>query len=112
VIREAVKVLHKKGLVCPRPKIGTQIQPKSKWNLYDANILVWKLKAGQQLSFLREVIEVRSIIESQAARLSAERALAGGIDQIQCLCDRLDRVLGDRKFLFEANLIKKVFWCP
>ena len=38
VIREAVKVLHKKGLVLPRPKIGTQIQPTSQWNLFDADV--------------------------------------------------------------------------
>ena len=42
VIREAVKVLQKKGLVVPRPKIGTQIQPKSQWNLFDADVLYWK----------------------------------------------------------------------
>ena len=88
VIREAVKVLQKKGLVRPRPKIGTQIQPKSRWNLYDEDVLIWKLKAGQQLRFLKKVTEVRSIIESEAARLSAERASTEEIDKIQKLIDQ------------------------
>jgi DNA-binding FadR family transcriptional regulator len=105
VIREAVKVLNKKGLVSPRPKIGTQVQPKSQWNLCDADVLIWKLKAGQQLSFLKKVTEVRSIIESEAARLSAERASAEEIDKIQHLCDQLGKILEDEvNFNYEEYL--------
>jgi DNA-binding FadR family transcriptional regulator len=105
VIREAIKVLHKKGLLWPRPKIGTQVQPKSQWNIYDGDVLVWKLKAGQQLSFLKKVTEVRSIIESEAARLSAERASTEEIDRIQQLCERLEKMLADEvHFNYEEYL--------
>ena len=105
VIREAVKVLNKKGLVLPRPKIGTQIQPRTKWNLFDADVLVWKLKAGQQLRFLKKVTEVRRIIESEAAKLSAERANEEEIVEIQKLCNRLEDILGDEvKFNYEEYL--------
>jgi DNA-binding FadR family transcriptional regulator len=105
VIREAVKVLHKKGLVLPRPKIGTMIQPKIQWNLFDADVLVWKLKAGQQLKFLEKVTEVRRIIESEAAKLSAERATIEEIDEIQQICDRLDDILNEKgTFDFEKYL--------
>jgi DNA-binding FadR family transcriptional regulator len=105
VIREAIKVLNKKGLVRPIPKIGTQIQPKSEWNLYDTDVLIWKLKAGQQLPFLKNVTEVRSIIESEAARLSAERASEAETEHIEDLCAQLDRVLADRsRFNYEEYL--------
>jgi len=105
VIREAVKVLQKKGLVQPRPKIGTQIQPKTRWNLFDSDVLVWKLKAGQQLEFLEEVTEVRRIIESEAAKLSAERATKEEIIEIQLLFGRLEKTLiSDVLFKYEAYL--------
>ncbi|OQY01791.1 MAG: hypothetical protein B6I22_14055 [Desulfobacteraceae bacterium 4572_123] len=105
VIREAIKVLQKKGLVQPRPKIGTQIQSKTQWNLFDADVLVWKLKAGHQLRFLEKVIEVRRIIESEAAKLSAERATDEEIAGIQLLFDRLEDILSDEvKFNYEAYL--------
>lgn len=105
VIREAVKVLHKKGLVWPRPKIGTQIQPRTQWNLFDADVLVWKLKAGQQLTFLKEVTEVRMIIESEAAKFSAERATAEEVGEIQHLCNQLEDILNDEvKFDYEGYL--------
>ena len=106
VIREAFKVLHKKGLVLPRPKIGTQIQPKSQWNLFDADILVWKLKAGQQLKFLEKVTEVRMIIESEAAKLSALRATGAEIGRIKNLCLQLEATLDDEtKFNYEQYLL-------
>ena len=95
VIREAIKVLNKKGLVLPRPKIGTQIQPKNQWNLFDADILVWKLKAGKQLGFLKKVTEVRRIVESEAAKLSAERAAKEEYVEIQKLCNQLGNILND-----------------
>lgn len=105
VIREAVKVLNKKGLVLPRPKIGTQIQPENQWNLFDADVLVWKLKAGQQLRFLKKVTEVRTIIESEAAKLSAERATEEEIGKIQTLFNRLDDILKDEvRFNYESYL--------
>ena len=105
VIRESIKVLHKKGMVLPRPKIGTQILPKTKWNLFDADVLVWKLKAGQHVIFLQKVTEVRRIIESEAAKLSAERATLEEIDEIQKICDRLEGILSDKdKFSFEEYL--------
>ena len=105
VIREAVKVLNKKGLVLPRPKIGTQIQPRTQWNLFDADVLVWKLKAGQQLRFLKKVTEVRRIIESEAAKLSAERATKEENVEIQKLCNRLEDILNEGvKFDYEEYL--------
>jgi DNA-binding FadR family transcriptional regulator len=105
VIREAVKVLNKKGLVWPRPKIGTQVQPETQWNLFDADVLVWKLKAGQQLRFLKKVTEVRMIIESEAAKLSAERATEGELDEIRKLCNRMENILNDGiKFNYERYL--------
>ena len=105
VIREAIKVLNKKGLVLPRPKIGTQIQPKTQWNLFDADILVWKLKAGQQYGFLKKVTEVRRIIESEAAKLSAERATKEEYFEIKNLCERLENILNDEvRFNYEKYL--------
>lgn len=95
VIREAVKVLCKKGLVRPKPKIGTQVQPRSRWNLFDADVLVWKLKTGQPLRFLKEVTEVRALIESEAAKFSAERATAEETAEIANRCRALEMTLSD-----------------
>ena len=94
VIREAIKVLGKKGLVRPRPKIGTRIQPRSCWNLFDGDVLVWKLKAGQQIEFLEQVTEVHSVIESQAVKLAALRATPVEVAAIERHYRHLAEVLG------------------
>ncbi len=105
VIREATKVLSKKGLIRSRPKVGTQIQPRSEWNLFDADVLVWKLKAGDRFKFLKKVTEVRRIIESEAAKLAAKRATDGEIKEIQKLYDRVENALSNESaYDYEASL--------
>jgi len=74
VLRESVKVLAAKGLVEARPKIGTRVRARSDWNLLDPDVLAWRLEASPDGVFLRNVVELRRIIEPEAARLAAERA--------------------------------------
>ena len=64
------------------------------WKLFSQTI-IWKLEAGQQLKFLEKVTEVRTIIDSEAAKMSAERANQEEIVEIQKLCNQLGNVLND-----------------
>lgn len=74
VLREAVKVLGVKGLVEARPRTGTKVRPRSHWRLMDPDVLAWQSEYGLDELFLRNLVEVRSLIEPGAARLAAERA--------------------------------------
>jgi GntR family transcriptional regulator, galactonate operon transcriptional repressor len=74
VLREAIKVLGAKGLVEARPRIGTKVRPRSHWRLMDPDVLAWQTEGGFDEQFLRNLAEVRSLIEPGAARLAAERA--------------------------------------
>ncbi len=96
VLREATKVLVKKGLIRLKPKIGTQIQPKRQWNLFDPDVLVWKFEAGDKMEFLENIIEVRRIIESEAAKLAAERAGEEEVSLIRSSYDKMVRFLDDK----------------
>jgi DNA-binding FadR family transcriptional regulator len=40
-IREAVKALAAKGLVEPRPRLGTRVLPRDSWNLMDREVIGW-----------------------------------------------------------------------
>ena len=40
-VREAVKTLTAKGMVLPRPRIGTRVMPQSNWNFLDQELLTW-----------------------------------------------------------------------
>jgi DNA-binding FadR family transcriptional regulator len=70
-LREAVKVLAAKGLLEPRPRIGTRVRPRDQWNLLDPDILAWRCTTGVDAEFLRHLAELREIIEPAAASLAA-----------------------------------------
>lgn len=71
--REAVQVLVAKGLVESKPKAGTRVLPRNRWNLLDPDVLAWAFSGQPHMDFVRDLFELRSIIEPAAARLAAER---------------------------------------
>jgi DNA-binding FadR family transcriptional regulator len=71
--REAVKILTAKGLVEARPRSGTRVAPRSGWNLIDPDVLAWHLAADPNEDFIRDLFELRRLVEPGAARLAALR---------------------------------------
>lgn len=83
VVREAVKSLVAKGLLTTGPKVGTRVQPSEQWNWFDPDVVIWQSKAGLSRDFLRDLQELRRIVEPAAVRLAAERATAADIAGIE-----------------------------
>ncbi|MCH6163555.1 FadR/GntR family transcriptional regulator [Streptomyces marispadix] len=78
VLRESLKVLAAKGMVDARQKRGTFVRPRSDWHFLDADVLRWQFEtaegpAGADHPLLRDLGEVRGIVEPAAVRLAAER---------------------------------------
>jgi DNA-binding FadR family transcriptional regulator len=71
--REAVQVLAAKGLVESRPKAGTRVLPRERWNLLDPDVLAWAFAGAPDVEFVRNLFELRAIVEPAAAQLAAER---------------------------------------
>lgn len=71
--REAVQVLTAKGLVESRPKAGTQVLPRSSWNLLDPDVIAWAFAGEPDIDFVRNLFGLRAIVEPAAAMLAAER---------------------------------------
>ena len=40
-VREAIKTLNGKGLLVSRPKIGSRVEPRERWNFLDRDVLAW-----------------------------------------------------------------------
>jgi DNA-binding FadR family transcriptional regulator len=95
-LREAKKVLAAKGLVESRPKLGTRVRPRAEWNMLDPDILAWQLAAAPIDQFIKDVFELRHIVEPRAARLAAERGTKEDIAAIaaafQAMVDAGDNV--------------------
>lgn len=73
VVREAVKVLVGKGLLDARPKYGTFVRERSAWSLLDPEVIRWRSAERPDVQLLRELSEIRTILEPVIARLAAER---------------------------------------
>ncbi len=84
--REAVQVLAAKGLVESRTKAGTRVLPRNRWNLLDPDVLAWAFSGEPDPAFIRDLFELRAIVEPAAARLAAERR---GKEDVKALRDAL-----------------------
>ncbi len=73
VLREAFRLLTAKGLVSSRPKSGTCVNERRRWNLIDPEVLSWQLQCGVNDAFVRDLLELRQVVEPQAAEMAALR---------------------------------------
>ncbi len=112
VIRESVKSLVAKGLIQTGPKVGTRVRPDSQWNWFDPDVIGWQAKAGLTPEFIRDLQDLRLIMEPAAIRLAAQRATADDIAEIEAayagMVDAVERN-GDyvkHDLLFHQGLIR------
>ena len=82
-VREAIKMLMAKSLLASRPKIGSWVEPRERWNLLDRDVLAWYATSPDREVFLKTVQEFRHIIEPEATAFAADAAhrRADGRDQ-------------------------------
>ena len=82
-VREAIKTLNGKGLLVSRPKIGSRVEPRERWNLLDRDVMAWHCAAMDKTAFLISLQEVRRILEPGAAALAAERRTPQQLAQLE-----------------------------
>ena len=104
-VREAIKMLMAKSLLASRPKVGSWVEPKERWNLLDRDVLSWYAALPDGESFLRTVQEFRHIIEPEAAAFAAERHTDAQMGEISQACLQMaqsvslqERTLSDTQF--------------
>ncbi|WP_159994196.1 FadR/GntR family transcriptional regulator [Roseomonas sp. 18066] len=95
VLREAIKALAAKGMVSVGPSIGTRVLPRDNWALLDPQVLEWHGGSDLNHATLADLVELRRIIEPEAARLAAIRATAEDLAGIRLAYLRMEAALGD-----------------
>jgi DNA-binding FadR family transcriptional regulator len=71
--REAIRILAAKGLVESRPRLGTKVTARKRWNILDPEVLGWMFETQPSKDFIRGLFELRLINEPMAAALAAAR---------------------------------------
>lgn len=93
VLREALKTLEAKGLVEAKPKVGTRVSPRSRWNLFDPQILAWQFDAGPDPVFLAGLAEVRFALELKAVELAAVKRSADHVRTLHYWVNQMENSL-------------------
>jgi DNA-binding FadR family transcriptional regulator len=91
VLREAIKLLAGKGLLEMSPRRGTVVRDRKGWNFFDENVLNWRVGGAPNAAFLRDLYELRRIIEPEAAASAAVRATPAMIAELERALERLER---------------------
>lgn len=76
VMREAVRVLESMHLVASRRRVGVTVRPEAEWNVYDPQVIRWRLAGADRPRQLRSLTVLRSAVEPVAAGLAARYATA------------------------------------
>ncbi|MER6629798.1 FadR/GntR family transcriptional regulator [Streptomyces sp. NPDC000987] len=74
VMREAVRVLESMHLVQSRRRVGVTVRPTAEWNVYDPQVIRWRLAGADRPRQLRSLTVLRSAVEPVAAGLAARHA--------------------------------------
>jgi GntR family galactonate operon transcriptional repressor len=88
-VREGIGVLVSKGMVASKPGEGTFVQPLSSWMLLDPEVLSWMRESDMAISLIEHLIEIRLIIEPEAAALASVR---GTMEQFMAMSEAMDRM--------------------
>ncbi len=73
VVREVLRVLASIGFVETRRRVGVMIRPIEEWNVFDPQVIRWRLASVGRITQLRSITELRAAVEPHAALLAAER---------------------------------------
>jgi DNA-binding FadR family transcriptional regulator len=104
--REAVRVLEALRMVRSRPKIGMIVLPVTEWNLFDPQLIRWRLASGDRRELLKQLSQLRAAVEPAAAALAATNATAEQCTELLRLAGamRKQAVAGDLPGFVEADV--------
>lgn len=102
-LREAIKILSAKGLIESRPKTGTRVKPRSKWNLLDPDVLSWHFPEPDP-AFLYGLFETRLIIEPNTAAMAAVRATPEEVRAIEAAYEAMEKAEPETEAVYVTDL--------
>ncbi|HWO70910.1 MAG TPA: FCD domain-containing protein [Actinomycetota bacterium] len=104
VLREAIRTVAALGLVHSRQGRGTVVLPREEWNEFAPELLEARRELNLGDEFLLELLEMRRIVEVEAAALAAERAGEEDLRAMASHLEEMDRVGEDLDAFAELDV--------
>ena len=103
-IRESLSILKAKGLIAARQKAGTHVRERINWNMLDAELLEWTWAQRPREEFARQLLQMRRIVEPEAAAICAERGSDADLARIERAFREMDAAGMDSRAYSEPDL--------
>ncbi len=103
-LREALQTLAAKGLIAAKTRIGTWVLEPRHWNMFDKDVLAWRLAKGADPDFVASLFEVREAIEPVAAALAAKRRSDKDIAALRRHVATMVAAHGDKQRFTDADV--------
>lgn len=104
VVREAIKTLAAKRMVDVAPKLGSRVLPESLWDIFDPQVLRWRLDHRQAGTIAEDLTELRLLVEPAAARFAAIGASYNEKRAIRSAYLRMVETEGKPQAFYEADI--------
>lgn len=104
VVREAMRSVSGAGMTSSHQGRGTVVLDSGLWNEFSPDILQTRVDVGAAGEFLGDFIELRMILECQAAGLAAERAEQAQLDNMRSRLNTMESALDDVDAFIAADL--------
>jgi DNA-binding FadR family transcriptional regulator len=95
VVREALKIVATLGMVTSRQGRYSRVADRAAWNDLSAELLSARLEVGALDDIMADSLELRRVIETEAAALAAERATPEDLDAMRREYEALGRSTAD-----------------
>ncbi|KQP54716.1 FadR/GntR family transcriptional regulator [Agreia sp. Leaf283] len=97
VIREALRILETLGMIVARQRVGITVLGREQWHLLDPRIIAWRSHADDAQVQLRELMQLRSIIEPAAAELAAGQGTEEQLSAVVRAAEEMTVAYRDRR---------------
>lgn len=103
-LREALQSLASKGLIAAKTRVGTWVRDATDWNMFDPDILAWRLEVGIDHAFLGKLFEVRQTLEPAAAAIAATRRTEAQVADLRTIIAAMERGKASKEDFTDADV--------
>ena len=97
VTREALRILETLGMIVARQRVGITVLGREQWQLLDPRVIAWRSHADDAQTQLRELMQLRTIIEPAAAELAAVQGTDEQLTAIVRAAEEMTTTYRDRR---------------